>query len=59
MPNVASVSSLERRIGRALPPDDSGWRLTAADQGVWVAEAAEALAAVSLSAVPLLDLPVV
>lgn len=53
----ASVSSLERRLGRPLPPDDAGWDVPEAIEAAWVAEAGEALAFVALSAVALVDLP--
>lgn len=55
----ASVSALERQIGRALPPDDSAWDVPEADEAVWAAQAGEALAFVALSAVALVDLPLV
>lgn len=55
----ASVSSLERRIGRALPPDDSAWDVPEADEAAWADEAGRALAFVAMSAVALADLPLV
>lgn len=55
----ASVSALERRIGRALPPDDSAWDVPLTDEMAWAEEAGQALAFVALSAVALADLPLV
>lgn len=55
----ASVSTLERRIGRPLPPDDSAWDVPEADEAAWADEAGRALAFVALSAVALVDLPLV
>ncbi|MGP9805636.1 ROK family transcriptional regulator [Paracoccus sp. NSM] len=55
----ASVSALERQIGRALPPDDSAWDVPHADEAAWAAKAGEALAFVAMSAVALVDLPLV
>lgn len=55
----ASVSALERRIGRSLPPDDSGWDVPEAVEQEWAEEAGRALAFVALSAVALVDLPLV
>lgn len=57
--DVASVSRLEERLGRPLPPDDSGWQVPPEIEAGWIAESAEALAFVSMSAVALLDVPVV
>lgn len=57
--DVASVSTLEARLGRSLPPDDSGWMVAADIEAPWIAESAEALAFVALSATALLDVPVV
>ncbi|MCZ0963214.1 ROK family transcriptional regulator [Paracoccus benzoatiresistens] len=56
--DIASVSTLEDRLGRSLPPDDSGWQVPPDIEEQWVAESAEALAFVVLSAVALLDIPV-
>lgn len=56
--DVASVSTLEERLGRSLPPDDSGWQVPADVEAPWIAEAAQALAFVALSATALLDIPV-
>ncbi|MDP5307823.1 ROK family transcriptional regulator [Paracoccus spongiarum] len=55
----ASVSSLEQRLGRSLPPDDIGWDVPDATEAVWVNDAAEALAFAAMSAVALVDLPLV
>lgn len=55
----ASVSSLERRLGRALPPDDAGWDVPAEVEADWAEEAGRALAFVALAAVALVDLPLV
>ncbi|MFC3168553.1 MULTISPECIES: ROK family transcriptional regulator [Paracoccus] len=57
--DCASVSTLEARLGRSLPPDDSGWQVPPDTEGRWIAEAGDALAFVALSAVALLDIPVV
>lgn len=56
--DIASVSTLEGRLGHALPPDDSGWQVPADLETRWIAEAAEALAFAVMSAVALLDIPV-
>ncbi|WP_410217315.1 ROK family protein [Paracoccus sp. (in: a-proteobacteria)] len=55
----ASVSALERRIGRSLPPDDAGWDVPSEVEQDWADEAGRALAFVALSAVALADLPLV
>ena len=55
----ASVSTLETRLGRPLPPDDSGWDVPAEVERAWVAEAGEALAFAAMSAVAVADLRVV
>lgn len=57
--DIASVSTLESRLGRSLPPDDSGWQVPQDIQAPWIAESAEALAFVALSATALLDIPAV
>ncbi|WP_196053545.1 ROK family transcriptional regulator [Paracoccus lichenicola] len=57
--DVASVSTLEERLGRSLPPDDSGWQGPAEIEAQWIAESADALAFVALSATALLDIPAV
>lgn len=57
--DIASVSTLESRLGRSLPPDDLGWHVPADIQTVWIAESADALAYAALSATALLDIPVV
>lgn len=57
--DVASVSTLESRLGRSLPPDDSGWLVPPDVEAAWIAESAEALAFAALSATALLDIPVV
>lgn len=53
----ASVSSLERRLGRSLPPDNSGWDVPEAIEAEWAEDAGQAMAFVALSAVALVDLP--
>lgn len=55
----ASVSALEARIGRALPPDDSGWDVPLEVEEAWAQEAGRALAFAALSAVALVDVPLV
>lgn len=55
----ASVSALERRIGRSLPPDDEGWDVPEAVERAWARDAGRALAFVAMSAVALADLPLV
>lgn len=55
----ASVSALEHRLGRALPPDDSGWDVPADLEDEWANEAGRALAFVAMSAVALVDLSLV
>lgn len=57
--DVASVSTLEFRLGHSLPPDDSGWLVPQDIEAPWVAQSAEALAFVALAATALLDIPVV
>ncbi|SCX97006.1 ROK family transcriptional regulator [Paracoccus tibetensis] len=53
----AAIAALERRIGHALPPDDSGWSVPDEIERAWIAEAAEALAFAVLSSAALADLP--
>ncbi|WP_411957847.1 ROK family transcriptional regulator [Paracoccus homiensis] len=53
----ASVSSLEHRLGRDLPPDDMGWDVPEQIEQEWAEEAGRALAFVAMSAVALVDLP--
>lgn len=55
----ASVSALERRLGRSLPPDDSGWEVPAPIEADWTDEAGRGIAFAALSAVALIDLPLV
>ncbi|TJZ91528.1 ROK family transcriptional regulator [Paracoccus gahaiensis] len=55
----ASVSALERRIGHPLPPDDAGWDVPLAIEEDWAEQAGQALAFTALSAVALVDLPLV
>lgn len=55
----ASVSALERMIGKSLPPDDSGWDVPLGIEESWARKSGEALAFVALSAVALVDLPLV
>jgi predicted NBD/HSP70 family sugar kinase len=55
----ASVSALERMVGRSLPPDDSGWDIPLTIEQTWAEQSGRALAFVAMSAVALLDLSVV
>lgn len=55
--DLASVSTLESRLGHFLPPDDAGWQVPTAIEAAWIAEAAQALAFAALSATALLDIP--
>lgn len=55
--DLASVATLERRLGRPIAPDDSGWDVPAEIQHSWAQGAGEALAFVAMSAVALVDLP--
>ncbi|MBM3605976.1 MAG: ROK family transcriptional regulator [Alphaproteobacteria bacterium] len=55
----ASVSALERRIRHSLPPDNSGWVVPPDIEQDWADKAGQALAFVALSAVALVDLPLV
>lgn len=55
----ASVAVLERRLGRPLPPDDSGWDPDEAIEYEWAEEAGEALAFTALAAVSIVDFPLV
>lgn len=57
--DCASVAVLEQRLGRPLPPDDSGWDVPAEIEEAWVRESARAIAFAALSAVALLDVPTV
>ncbi|MDB6180886.1 ROK family transcriptional regulator [Paracoccus fistulariae] len=57
--DIASVSDLERRLGRALPPDDAGWDVPEQIEADWARDAGRALAFVALSAVSLVDLPLI
>ena len=57
--DVASVSTLEARLGHSLPPDDSGWVVPAEVERPWIEESAQALAFSALAATALLDIPVV
>lgn len=55
----ASVASLEDRLGRALPPDDSAWNVPDGIEADWIRQSGEALAFVSLAAVSIVDLPTI
>ena len=55
----ASVSALETRIGHPLPPEDAGWDVPLAIEEDWAEQAGQALAFTALSAVALVDLPLV
>lgn len=55
--DCASVSVLESRLGRSLPPDDSGWDVPVEVERAWIGEAADAMALAAVSAVALLDVP--
>ncbi|WP_170167059.1 ROK family transcriptional regulator [Paracoccus methylarcula] len=55
----ASVARLEHRLGRSLPPDDSGWNPPEAIESEWAREAGQALAFTALTAVSIVDLPLV
>lgn len=55
----ASVSVLERMVGKPLPPDDAGWKIPLTIEQDWAEKSGEALAFVALSAVALADLPLV
>lgn len=57
--DCASVSVLEARLGRSLPPDDSGWDVPADVERAWVRDSAAAIAFAAVSAVALLDVPAV
>lgn len=57
--DVASVAWLERRLGRAIPPDDSGWDVPEEITADWIARAGQAMAFSTLAATALLDLPLV
>lgn len=57
--DIASVSGLERRLGHVLPPDDSGWDVPEGIEAEWARDAGQALAFAALSAVALVDLPLV
>ena len=57
--DLASVSTLEERLGHPLPPDDSGWLVPPDIEARWIAQSADALAFAALSATALLDIPVV
>lgn len=53
----ASVSALERRLGRDLPPDDVGWDVAPDIEAEWAAEAGCAIAFAVMAAVALVDVP--
>lgn len=55
----AAVAILERRLGRPLPPDDSGWNPPEKIEAEWAEQAGRGLAHVALAAVSLADLPLV
>ncbi|WP_182911545.1 ROK family transcriptional regulator [Paracoccus sp. JM45] len=55
----ASISVLERMVGKPLPPADSGWDIPLALELEWTQKSSKALAFVALSAVALVDLPLV
>lgn len=55
----ASVAELERRLGRSLPPDDSGWNPPEEIEAEWAREAGEGLAFAALTAASVADLPLV
>lgn len=55
--DIASVATLEARLGHALPPDDAGWAdIPAAVLNEWIGDAAAALAQSALAATALCDL---
>lgn len=55
----AAVATLERRLGYALPPDDSGWNPPEQIEADWANQAGRGLAHVALAAVSLADLPLI
>lgn len=57
--DVASVSTLESRLGLALPLDDSAWDLPDAIAREWLDESARVLSHAVLGTVAALDLPLV
>lgn len=56
---LASVATLESRLGHPLPPDDAGWEVPEAIEAEWADEAGRALAFAAMSATALLDLSLV
>ena len=57
--DVASVATLERTLGRALPPDDSGWDVPAGVLDDWIAGAGRSLAFAGFAGTTLCDLDAV
>lgn len=55
--DVASVSTLETRLGRDLPLDDAAWDLPDAIARQWLDESARVLSHAALGTVAALDLP--
>lgn len=57
--DTASVSVLERVLGRPLPLEDAAWDLPAATAQEWLDKSATVLSHAALGAVAILDLPLV
>lgn len=57
--DVASVSTLEARMGYPLQPDDTGWVVPPEIERPWIAQSADALAFAAIAATALLDVPAV
>lgn len=55
----AAVASLEARLGRSLPPDDSAWDVPPDIEEEWAGQAGRALAFVALAATSIADLSLV
>lgn len=55
----ASISVLERMLGRGLPLEDSEWRISPDVMAQWLDKTAEVLSHAALSAVAIADLPLV
>ncbi|MCQ0971806.1 ROK family transcriptional regulator [Paracoccus sp. TK19116] len=57
--DVASVDTLESTLGRALPPDDSGWDVPSTLLDAWISDAGKALAFAGFAATTICDLDAV
>lgn len=56
---LASIASLEERLGHPLQPDDSAWDVPEDVERDWARQAGQALAHVAMAAVSIADLPLI